>query len=221
MSPKLTDSRLLGPSIRTPTCLCLIYCSPLRLLPLFDAFYIFSASERFILCFTLFFWSCCLVKKISGIRIPCKVIMKCKRDTEKSGLSGSSSVLIIFIFSSVSFMFSFLCVLLGNKSVTVRLFVVTVCICVSDFDGASGLWPESWFFFSFPPDEIMQQEIRPLLAVDIIEQLHRQFALLSGTSGIPLVFGLDPVSFSWWIKNLVSDYGHYLWCNICGSCAPI
>lgn len=30
-------------------------------------------------------------------------------------------------------------------------------------------------------DEIMQQEIRPLLAVDIIEQLHRQFALLSGT----------------------------------------
>ncbi|KTG05304.1 hypothetical protein cypCar_00035914, partial [Cyprinus carpio] len=28
-------------------------------------------------------------------------------------------------------------------------------------------------------DEIMQQEIRPLLAVDIIEQLHRQFALLS------------------------------------------
>lgn len=29
-------------------------------------------------------------------------------------------------------------------------------------------------------DEIMQQEIRPLLAMDIIEQLHRQFALLSG-----------------------------------------
>lgn len=29
-------------------------------------------------------------------------------------------------------------------------------------------------------DEIMQQEIRPLLAVDIIEQLHRQFAMLSG-----------------------------------------
>ncbi|CAH2247823.1 Hypothetical predicted protein [Pelobates cultripes] len=28
-------------------------------------------------------------------------------------------------------------------------------------------------------DEIMQQEIRPLLAVDIIEQLHRQFATLS------------------------------------------
>jgi len=35
-------------------------------------------------------------------------------------------------------------------------------------------------FFSFLTDEIMQQEIRPLLAVDIIEQLHRQFALLSG-----------------------------------------
>lgn len=34
--------------------------------------------------------------------------------------------------------------------------------------------------FSFFTDEIMQQEIRPLLAVDIIEQLHRQFALLSG-----------------------------------------
>lgn len=26
----------------------------------------------------------------------------------------------------------------------------------------------------------MQQEIRPLVAVDIIEQLHRQFAILSG-----------------------------------------
>lgn len=32
----------------------------------------------------------------------------------------------------------------------------------------------------FSTDEIMQQEIRPLLAVDIIEQLHRQFAMLSG-----------------------------------------
>ncbi|MCI4383556.1 hypothetical protein PGIGA_G00027960, partial [Pangasianodon gigas] len=32
-------------------------------------------------------------------------------------------------------------------------------------------------------DEIMQQEIRPLLAVDIIEQLHRQFAMLSGGRG--------------------------------------
>ncbi|XP_063323832.1 guanine nucleotide exchange factor DBS isoform X3 [Pelmatolapia mariae] len=32
-------------------------------------------------------------------------------------------------------------------------------------------------------DEIMQQDIRPLLAVDIIEQLHRQFALLSGGRG--------------------------------------
>uniref|UniRef100_A0A3B5LV36 Uncharacterized protein n=1 Tax=Xiphophorus couchianus TaxID=32473 RepID=A0A3B5LV36_9TELE len=36
---------------------------------------------------------------------------------------------------------------------------------------------------SFVSDEIMQQEIRPLLAVDIIEQLHRQFALLSGGRG--------------------------------------
>ncbi|XP_055021227.1 guanine nucleotide exchange factor DBS [Boleophthalmus pectinirostris] len=33
------------------------------------------------------------------------------------------------------------------------------------------------------PNEIMQQEIRPLLAVDIIEQLHRQFAVLSGGRG--------------------------------------
>ncbi|NXA05586.1 MCF2L factor, partial [Sapayoa aenigma] len=32
-------------------------------------------------------------------------------------------------------------------------------------------------------DEIMQQEIRPLVAVDIIEQLHRQFAILSGGRG--------------------------------------
>ncbi|TSK53624.1 putative guanine nucleotide exchange factor MCF2L2 [Bagarius yarrelli] len=32
-------------------------------------------------------------------------------------------------------------------------------------------------------DEIMQQEVRPLLAVDIIEQLHRQFAMLSGGRG--------------------------------------
>ncbi|XP_069581089.1 guanine nucleotide exchange factor DBS isoform X2 [Brachyistius frenatus] len=32
-------------------------------------------------------------------------------------------------------------------------------------------------------DEIMQQDIRPLLAMDIIEQLHRQFALLSGGRG--------------------------------------
>uniref|UniRef100_A0A3Q3FS67 MCF.2 cell line derived transforming sequence-like 2 n=1 Tax=Kryptolebias marmoratus TaxID=37003 RepID=A0A3Q3FS67_KRYMA len=32
-------------------------------------------------------------------------------------------------------------------------------------------------------DEIMQQDIRPLLAVDIIEQLHRQFAVLAGGRG--------------------------------------
>ncbi|XP_078522113.1 putative guanine nucleotide exchange factor MCF2L2 isoform X2 [Lissotriton helveticus] len=32
-------------------------------------------------------------------------------------------------------------------------------------------------------DEIMQQEIRPLVAVDIIEQLHKQFATLSGGRG--------------------------------------
>ncbi|EPY78815.1 hypothetical protein CB1_001005003 [Camelus ferus] len=37
--------------------------------------------------------------------------------------------------------------------------------------------------FEMNSDEIMQQEIRPLLAVDIIEQLHRQFAILSGGQG--------------------------------------
>ncbi|XP_041120494.1 guanine nucleotide exchange factor DBS-like [Polyodon spathula] len=39
-------------------------------------------------------------------------------------------------------------------------------------------------------DEIMQQEIRPLLATDIIEQLHRQFAILSGgrgNNGAPII----------------------------------
>lgn len=34
----------------------------------------------------------------------------------------------------------------------------------------------------------MQQEIRPLVAVDIIEQLHRQFAILSGKGKIHLHF---------------------------------
>ncbi|XP_054980203.1 probable guanine nucleotide exchange factor MCF2L2 isoform X2 [Sorex araneus] len=34
-----------------------------------------------------------------------------------------------------------------------------------------------------PKDEIMQQEIRPLGAVDLMEQLHRQFAILSGGRG--------------------------------------
>uniref|UniRef100_A0A669QFI9 MCF.2 cell line derived transforming sequence-like 2 n=1 Tax=Phasianus colchicus TaxID=9054 RepID=A0A669QFI9_PHACC len=42
-----------------------------------------------------------------------------------------------------------------------------------------------WFMKSSQKflDEIMQQEIRPLVAVDIIEQLHRQFAILSGGRG--------------------------------------
>uniref|UniRef100_A0A8C4SKP3 MCF.2 cell line derived transforming sequence-like 2 n=1 Tax=Erpetoichthys calabaricus TaxID=27687 RepID=A0A8C4SKP3_ERPCA len=46
-----------------------------------------------------------------------------------------------------------------------------------------------WVRFPVPPcvdsalNEIMQQEIRPLLAVDIIEQLHKQFAFLSGGRG--------------------------------------
>lgn len=37
-------------------------------------------------------------------------------------------------------------------------------------------------------DEIMQQEIRPLVAVDIIEQLHRQFAILSGKKFLVIIF---------------------------------
>uniref|UniRef100_A0A8C4EGC9 MCF.2 cell line derived transforming sequence-like 2 n=1 Tax=Dicentrarchus labrax TaxID=13489 RepID=A0A8C4EGC9_DICLA len=45
----------------------------------------------------------------------------------------------------------------------------------------------------------MQQEIRPLLAVDIIEQLHRQFALLSGgrgKDGAPIITFPDYSGFS-------------------------
>uniref|UniRef100_A0A4W3HM04 MCF.2 cell line derived transforming sequence-like 2 n=1 Tax=Callorhinchus milii TaxID=7868 RepID=A0A4W3HM04_CALMI len=45
-------------------------------------------------------------------------------------------------------------------------------------------------FCSFSADEIMQQEIRPLLAVDIIEQLQKQFAILSGgrsKDGAPII----------------------------------
>ncbi|KAK7889425.1 hypothetical protein WMY93_024985 [Mugilogobius chulae] len=47
--------------------------------------------------------------------------------------------------------------------------------------------------------EIMQQEIRPLLAVDIIEQLHRQFAVLSGgrgKDGAPIITFPEYSSFS-------------------------
>ncbi|XP_075426794.1 putative guanine nucleotide exchange factor MCF2L2 isoform X3 [Ascaphus truei] len=48
-------------------------------------------------------------------------------------------------------------------------------------------------------DEIMQQEIRPLLAVDIIEQLHKQFATLSGgrgADGAPIITFPEYPSFS-------------------------
>ncbi|XP_062306986.1 guanine nucleotide exchange factor DBS [Osmerus eperlanus] len=48
-------------------------------------------------------------------------------------------------------------------------------------------------------NEIMQQEVRPLLAVDIIEQLHRQFALLSGgrgKDGAPIITFPEYSSFS-------------------------
>uniref|UniRef100_A0A8C5DVE1 Guanine nucleotide exchange factor DBS-like n=1 Tax=Gouania willdenowi TaxID=441366 RepID=A0A8C5DVE1_GOUWI len=48
-------------------------------------------------------------------------------------------------------------------------------------------------------DEIMQQDIRPLLAVDIIEQLHRQFALLSGgrgNDGAPIITFPEHSGFS-------------------------
>uniref|UniRef100_A0A8C9X4Q1 MCF.2 cell line derived transforming sequence-like 2 n=1 Tax=Sander lucioperca TaxID=283035 RepID=A0A8C9X4Q1_SANLU len=49
----------------------------------------------------------------------------------------------------------------------------------------------------------MQQEIRPLLSVDIIEQLHRQFALLSGmkqdftgNDGAPIIIFPEYSGFS-------------------------
>uniref|UniRef100_A0A8C7YSB8 MCF.2 cell line derived transforming sequence-like 2 n=1 Tax=Oryzias sinensis TaxID=183150 RepID=A0A8C7YSB8_9TELE len=48
-------------------------------------------------------------------------------------------------------------------------------------------------------DEIMQQDIRPLLAVDIIEQLHLQFALLSGgrgKDGAPIIIFPEYSGFS-------------------------
>uniref|UniRef100_A0A8D0KPU9 MCF.2 cell line derived transforming sequence-like 2 n=1 Tax=Salvator merianae TaxID=96440 RepID=A0A8D0KPU9_SALMN len=47
--------------------------------------------------------------------------------------------------------------------------------------------------------EIMQQEIRPLVAVDIIEQLHRQFAILSGgrgKDGAPIITFPEYAGFS-------------------------
>uniref|UniRef100_A0A8C7YSZ9 MCF.2 cell line derived transforming sequence-like 2 n=1 Tax=Oryzias sinensis TaxID=183150 RepID=A0A8C7YSZ9_9TELE len=48
-------------------------------------------------------------------------------------------------------------------------------------------------------NEIMQQDIRPLLAVDIIEQLHLQFALLSGgrgKDGAPIIIFPEYSGFS-------------------------
>ncbi|KAM4629679.1 guanine nucleotide exchange factor DBS [Polymixia lowei] len=53
--------------------------------------------------------------------------------------------------------------------------------------------------FATQRNEIMQQEIRPLLAVDIIEQLHRQFAMLSGgrgKDGAPIITFPEYSSFS-------------------------
>ncbi|XP_048070863.2 probable guanine nucleotide exchange factor MCF2L2 [Ursus arctos] len=53
-------------------------------------------------------------------------------------------------------------------------------------------------------DEIMQQEIRPLVAVDIIEQLHRQFAILSGgrgKDGAPIITFPEFVGF----KHLLEE----------------
>uniref|UniRef100_A0A4W6FYL5 MCF.2 cell line derived transforming sequence-like 2 n=1 Tax=Lates calcarifer TaxID=8187 RepID=A0A4W6FYL5_LATCA len=57
-----------------------------------------------------------------------------------------------------------LCLGFNSWVYTVCILLKTFCVCLLT-------------------DEIMQQEIRPLLAVDIIEQLHRQFALLSGGRG--------------------------------------
>lgn len=51
-----------------------------------------------------------------------------------------------------------------------------------------GLVNSLWVSVFTCTDEIMQQEIRPLVAVDIIEQLHRQFAILSGKDGVSVVF---------------------------------
>ncbi|XP_021112066.1 probable guanine nucleotide exchange factor MCF2L2 isoform X2 [Heterocephalus glaber] len=51
---------------------------------------------------------------------------------------------------------------------------------------------------SVGPDEIMQQEVRPLVAADIIEQLHRQFAILSGgrgKDGAPIITFPECVGF--------------------------
>uniref|UniRef100_A0A8C2TVH5 MCF.2 cell line derived transforming sequence-like 2 n=1 Tax=Coturnix japonica TaxID=93934 RepID=A0A8C2TVH5_COTJA len=53
-----------------------------------------------------------------------------------------------------------------------------VSLCSHHTDNELSVWILLPFTY-----EIMQQEIRPLVAVDIIEQLHRQFAILSGGRG--------------------------------------
>lgn len=66
-----------------------------------------------------------------------------------------------------------------NKSKVIKL-PSADCTAMHDERGDAVISTDpDHFCFAFP-DEIMQQEIRPLLAVDIIEQLHRQFAMLSG-----------------------------------------
>lgn len=54
----------------------------------------------------------------------------------------------------------------------------------------------------------MQQEIRPLLAVDIIEQLHKQFAILSGRKLATFPFSL--LDAAWNMKKcFVMEY--FVW----------
>lgn len=71
-------------------------------------------------------------------------------------------------------------------------------------------------FFSFLTDEIMQQEIRPLLAVDIIEQLHRQFALLSGEIWMSICsLGWDEKAYCFFVlfqKQCTSLLTRCWWC---------
>lgn len=78
------------------------------------------------------------------------------------------------------------CVMESNHVVcglTVRLLSIHVClpaVCLQFLAVQLCTVSYQCVYVCLLTDEIMQQEIRPLLAVDIIEQLHRQFALLSG-----------------------------------------
>uniref|UniRef100_A0A7M4EVS2 MCF.2 cell line derived transforming sequence-like 2 n=1 Tax=Crocodylus porosus TaxID=8502 RepID=A0A7M4EVS2_CROPO len=69
----------------------------------------------------------------------------------------------------------------------------------SPLSPVKGLVNSLWVSVFTCTDEIMQQEIRPLVAVDIIEQLHRQFAILSGgrgKDGAPIITFPEYAGFS-------------------------